>query len=365
MFYFAIFHSSVSAGKDLDKKTLTTFLYGCVLYIIFHALLSTSERPFFKMIQSYFWIIMAIDIVCMLYIYVKILKPMPSDSGGFVVGLKEKFTGLLDNIIDTSMYSTNIEMPAYHEIDTNHAVPYNRQPYNHPGTDAAKGILKKSVIINEDHNEVKEIEANIVHEPENSISHPAPQDDNGETDDINSQLVQFTDSAMNFNSPEQPMDRKRDLLAERAMTNLIPAKPAETPKALQSTSIDEIRKRTTSLNTNTVKSMNTKSVLANRTELTNSQLSALNLNYNPDELVSDVLNRPKFEKGTEPLGVASSRLNKNTLQPGTDIWNNKKISGADILNANNNIKKNDDSASIASDVGSMLDFDLTEFAQTI
>lgn len=367
MFYFVIFHSSVSSGKDLDKKTLTTFLYGCVLYIIFHALLSTSERPFFKTIQTYFWVIMAIDIICMLYIYIKLLKP--SGSGSFVGGLKEKVTGLLDNFIDMSMYTNDIELQSY---------PINMYPNAEQYSQISqsqRGILKKAVSIDESMNEIKEIEGNpqLISADDNlSPSHQELQQisgDNGETDELNNQLAQLTDSIMQLNTdsmstanttttPTQAPkfmatgDRARDLLSERAMTNIMQPKPKEVPAALQSTSVDAIRKRANStLGSETVKTMNTKSVLDNRTELTNAQLTAISLNYNPDELVSDVLKRPKFEKGSEPNGTASSRLTKETLQPASATWINKK---------------QDDSVSVASsDVGSMLDFDMSEFAQSI
>ena len=119
MFYFMIFHSSISAGKDLDKKTLTTFLYGCVMYIILHALLSSSDRTFFATIQQYFWIIFAIDIICMFYIYFKLIqKNNPGDQSSAVFqNLRSKLAGMLDNFIDTSMYTDEpairvIEYPA-------------------------------------------------------------------------------------------------------------------------------------------------------------------------------------------------------------------------------------------------------------
>jgi len=367
MFYFVIFHSSVSAGKDLDKKTLTTFLYGCVLYIIFHALLSTSDRPFFKTIQSYFWVIMAIDIICMLYIYIKLLKPS-GDSSSFVGGLKEKVTGLLDNFIDTSMYTNDIELQSY---------PINIYPNAEQMTQMAQrqpsGILKKSVSIDESMNEVKEIYGPEDINNDNTVNLGYEAPDNSETDELNNQLAQLTDSIMQLNpesitpSTQQNIhrptgDKTRDLLSERAMTNLMQTKPKEVPAALQSTSVDAIRKRANStLASETVKTMNTKSVLENRTELTNSQLGSLSLSYNPDELVSDVLKRPKFEKGAEPNGVASSRLTKETLQPSSTIWDNRQ----QVPNKKNT-ESRDDAASVASsDVGSMLDFDLSEFAQSI
>lgn len=354
MFYFVIFHSSVSAGKDLDKKTLTTFLYGCVLYIIFHALLSTSERPFFKTVQSYFWVIMAIDIICMLYIYIKLIKPthVGGQSGSFIGGLKDKVTGFIDNFIDMSMYTNDIELSEYPiNIYPTPEQMSNIQPqYLHSQN---RGILKKAVSIDESMNEIREIEP-VNQISDQQIQFPQPDSDQGETNIINSQLAQLTDSMMQFNNNNNSTgDKTRDLLSERAMSNLIQPKPKEIPAALQSTSVDAIRKRANStLAAETVKTMNTKSVLENRAELSNDQLKALNLNYNPDELVSDVLKRPKFEKGAEPNGTASSRLTKETLQPASAIWN-----------AN---KKQDDSASVASsDVGSMLDFDMSEFAKSI
>ena len=296
MFYFVIFHSSVSAGKDLDKKTLTTFLYGCVLYIIFHALLSTSERPFFKTVQSYFWVIMAIDIVCMLYIYVKLIKPVPEAGASFVTGLKDKVTGLLDNFVDMSMYTNDIELSEYpiniHPGQIANKATYPQ--YSH-SVKHGPGILKKAVSIDESMNEIREIEpVNQITEQE--IQFPQPDSDQGETDEINNQLAQLTDSMMSFNNQNSTGDRTRDLLSERAMSNLMQPKPKEVPAALQSTSVDAIRKRANStLAAETVKTMNTKSVLENRTELSNDQLRSLTLNYNPDELVSDVLKRPKFE----------------------------------------------------------------------
>lgn len=363
MFYFVIFHSSISAGKDLDKKTLTTFLYGCVLYIIFHALLSTNDRPFFKTIQSYFWVILAIDIICMLYIYVKLIKPNPiSQNTSFFGGIKEKITGMLDNIVDTSMYSNDIVFNEY---------PINIQP-KHMSENPTRGILKKTVSINESINEINEITQHNINEQINTddesqhvYSQVVPEN-NTETDEINQQLAQLTGSMMNFdnnnktsvtscstaNNPriQNENDRERNMLSERATIYYpVPEKPKDTPKELQSTSVDEIRKKSTLITPDVVKVMDTKAVLNNRTDLTNEQLGAIKLNYNPDELISDVLNRPKFEKGYEPNGVASSRLTKDTLQSDSMSW----------------AKKNDDAASVASDIGSMLDFDLSEFAQSI
>jgi hypothetical protein len=391
MFYFVIFHSSVSAGKDLDKKTLTTFLYGCVLYIIFHALLSTSDRPFFKTVQSYFWVIMAIDIVCMLYIYIKLIKPNPGD-GSFVTGLKDKVVGLLDNFVDMSMYNNNDIVLSEYPINmhpSQHANEATYPQYSH-SVKHGPGILKKAVSIDESMNEIREIEP-VTQIPDQQIQTSHPETDQGETDEINNQLAQLTDSMMQFNSDNRHAnshstgDRTRDLLSERAMSNLMQPKPKEVPAALQSTSVDAIRKRANStLAAETVKTMNTKSVLENRAELSNDQLRTLSLNYNPDELVSDVLKRPKFEKGAEPNGTASSRLTKETLQPESAIpltLNSKPNPGGrefgvtpvalqwacnPVQTVWNTNKKQDDAASVASsDVGSMLDFDMSEFAQSI
>ena len=69
MFYFLLSNSSITKIKDPEKKLLTTFLYGSVLYIIFHAILNTSDKQFFQIIKTYYWTILVLDIFTLIFYY--------------------------------------------------------------------------------------------------------------------------------------------------------------------------------------------------------------------------------------------------------------------------------------------------------
>lgn len=129
MFYFLIFHTSISANKELDKKLLTTFLYGCILYIILHAILNSSDRSFIKTIKQYFWFIFGLDVICMIYIYKTIYdKQQESDQGS--QSLLSKLSEFFENLIDTSIYKDKLEIRADNNNisprhDTNNIWPVN------------------------------------------------------------------------------------------------------------------------------------------------------------------------------------------------------------------------------------------------
>lgn len=368
MFYFMIFHSSISAGKDLDKKTLTTFLYGCVLYIIFHALLSTSDRPFFNTIQQYYWVIFGIDIICMLYIYFKLIqKNSPGDQSSAVFqNLRSKLSGMLDGIIDTSMYNdddsfTVIEYPA------RSTTPSILKP-----TPAIKTDDSGKTVRFRETDDIREIEANQVAE----LHTQDPIADNIDDDsmNINRELLKIsndlympqtnpgpTNAHTRIDKPNSTsradynnVDIQRNIMIERAAQNGIPPPPKDPnvrPPELQSSSIDSIRRKVigSALPSEQLGQMNTKSLLENKANLTNEQLLKINLNYNPDELVADIFKKKDMtdiSKGSGPLGLATSMLS-----PGAGPS-----------------KKNEDGSSYVSsnsDLGSMLDFDLNEFASSI
>ena len=89
MFYFLVFHTSISASKTIDKKILTTFLYGSVLYLILHGLIKTSKYPIFKHLADYFWYCVIIDIATLIYLTWGIID----------------YPGIFERFIDTSAYS--------------------------------------------------------------------------------------------------------------------------------------------------------------------------------------------------------------------------------------------------------------------
>lgn len=358
-----IFHSSVSAGKDLDKKSLTTFLYGSVLYIILHALLSTSDRPFFKTIQQYFWIIFSIDIICMAYIYFKLIqKNNPADQSSTVIqSLRTKLGGLLDNFIDTSMYSDDtinlIEYPASNRQHPPSILKRPQDTYSDNTNLQEEPAPTRTVSFN-DTDDIREIEPNPVEHLH--TREPIADNIDEESISINRELLKINNELYN---PSKPLvipqhssradinsnDLQRNIMQDRAIMPIQP-KPtngADRPPELQASSIDSIRRKIigTELPASQLGQMNTKSLLENKTNLTNDQLSKINLNYNPDELVADIF---KKKPGQEPkIGLATSTIKPAPVPA---------------------IKKNDDTGSSISnnsDLGSMLDFDMNEFAQSL
>jgi hypothetical protein len=96
MFYFLIFHTSISASKTIDNKLLTTFLYGSVLYLILHGLIKTSKYAIFKHLAEYYWYCIIIDVATLIYLTWGIID----------------YQGMISRFIDTSAYSgleNNIE----------------------------------------------------------------------------------------------------------------------------------------------------------------------------------------------------------------------------------------------------------------
>lgn len=62
MFYYLLYNSSFIKKKDNKDKTLYTLIYGSIIYIVLHAILSFS----FKMdVVRYFWFIFLIDCAAM------------------------------------------------------------------------------------------------------------------------------------------------------------------------------------------------------------------------------------------------------------------------------------------------------------
>jgi len=68
MFYYVIYNSTVLNYSE-NNKNLNTFIYGTVLYILLHGLINSYNNQFALYIKSYFWVILAIDIFSIYYMY--------------------------------------------------------------------------------------------------------------------------------------------------------------------------------------------------------------------------------------------------------------------------------------------------------
>ena len=106
MFYFLIFHTSISASKTIDKKLLTTFLYGSILYLILHGLIKTSTYNIFKYIANYYWSIIIIDILTLVYLTWDIID----------------YPAFVSKFVDTSIYQSNIKIKDDNVLNNNNSL---------------------------------------------------------------------------------------------------------------------------------------------------------------------------------------------------------------------------------------------------
>jgi len=343
MFYFLIFHTSISASKDIDRKSLTTFLYGSVMYIILHAILSSCEQPFLQVIRRYFWIIVGLDIISMFFVYKTILDTTETGSV-----LKDKLFNLLEGLADTSMYSANpivnIEIPPAVQLDT---LPS-------PGTG---GILKKNVRIDETNNQVFPIEPISALTPTHNKPQPPEPEINKELAKLAEEFqqapeVQTTSATISLPPPidtkpvkptQSPFpapletrkqksaatDSSRSVNVDSEYNNRIKEYGSGTiGSPIASTSISEIQTKRIAANS-------TNDILQNRDQLSNEDIEKIKLNYDPNDVL-------------KLYGYG----NMSDLQAG-----NTTVSS-----------ENDDMQSMVSgtsDIGSAFDIDLTEFESTL
>jgi len=348
MFYFLIFHTSISASKDIDRKSLTTFLYGSVMYIILHAILSSCEQPFLQVIRRYFWIIVGLDIVSMFFVYKTILDTTETGSV-----LKDKLFNLLEGLADTSMYSANPVV----NIDV------GPEPQQVSSSSAGGGILKKNVRIDETSNKVFPIEPVPV-----KVAPPPVLPPKQAEPEINRELAQLAEEFNQVPSPAPnalppPIDTK----PVKPTQSVFPA-PVETRKAksaaqgpsinvdseysnrmkeyggagsqppsvspIASTSISEIQKKRIAANSTT-------DVLQNRDRLTNEDIEKINLNYDPN----DVLKLYGYGNMSDLQAGQTSKPAQQSMSGDNDDLQSM-ISGA-------------------SDIGSAFDIDLSEFENNL
>lgn len=348
MFYFLIFHTSISASKDIDRKSLTTFLYGSVMYIILHAILSSCEQPFLQVIRRYFWIIVGLDIVSMFFVYKTILDTTETGSV-----LKDKLFNLLEGLADTSMYSANpivnIDMPPTAQLDT---IPS-------PG---AGGILKKNVRIDETNNQVFQIE------PINTAAPiPAPNKQQPPEPDINKELAQLAEEfhqapvVQATQGLPPPIDTKpvkptqspfpapletrkqKSAAADPSKSVNVDAEYSNRMKEygsgvgianspIASTSISEIQKKRIAANS-------TNDILQNRDQLSNEDIEKIKLNYDPNDVL-------------KLYGYG----NMSDLQAGNSATTTSASGDNDDMQS---------MVSGTSDIGSAFDIDLAEFESTL
>lgn len=361
MFYFLLSNSSITKIKDPEKKLLTTFLYGSILYIIFHAILNTSSKPFFQIIKTYYWTILALDIFTLIFYYKDTFINLITKDGiikKIITTLGSVLQNTFNNIADTSNYSNDVEFETNTTFDSkvehfddvqctldnlkqktqqlenlksqhhnNNSQSDNNTNSNNNTTLDNKSILKK-VSFNENEN----------------TSHIIPQ----EIKDLN-------DNLQKLNQPNNPQLNTPQLNTQVTNNNN------------NSSSIQEIRKKQ-NIDKSNLQSYDNNTLIKNRNELSNSELENIKLNYNPNDLLNEIEYETKQKNellnGNNFLsGNANSKLDNNDI----NTIKSTPISKINDL-AKSNTKKNSTSEddkhsqiSSISDLGSVFDFNLDDF----
>lgn len=69
MFYYLIYYSSITEYYEREKKCISTFFWGTILYVITHACLTSSLNPLITQLYKSFFIIILLDLLVMGYTY--------------------------------------------------------------------------------------------------------------------------------------------------------------------------------------------------------------------------------------------------------------------------------------------------------
>lgn len=139
MFYFLIFHTTISASSNIENKLLTTLFYGSILYLLLGGLINKTDYQILKYISSFYWYILIIDIVILVYVTRNVID----------------YKNILDKFLDTSIYE----------------IPINKSSINPPNVNNYHNIKEninniinekqnKQVFINEHENEIYNYDSN-------------------------------------------------------------------------------------------------------------------------------------------------------------------------------------------------------------
>lgn len=337
MFYFVIFNSSISKCNNPNKRILTTLLYGSVGYICFHAILSSTDSKFLEILRKYFWSLAILDLIACIYLYNEFCESLNFQDNIFTKLLNVIAT-LFEKLLNSSYKVSNID---YNDDDFN-----NLDDDDDNVNDKLQGILKKRrVVIDEDNNDVREYNKNT------SIN-----DDTDLAGNNSNKLVK----EINKNNTE--LDSLNKQLEQLQTTH--------TNDQKLSTDINQIRKRTQLQKNKDLVNVNFNyDPSVNLDEQDNLELE----NFTMDDLNSKNNQQvnTQFESYTNTL---SSENVKQNFQKQMEEFNKQK---QNILekelnkkeqNINTAYSPNIDTASTVSantDLGSMLDFDMDDFAKSI
>lgn len=371
MFYFLLSNSSITKIKEPEKKLLTTFLYGSILYIIFHAILNTSTKPFFQIIKTYYWTILALDIFTLLFYYKDTFINLITKDGvvkKMITTLGNTLQNIFNNIADTSNYSNEVD------FETNNTLVNGNDTFD--DVQCTLDNLKQKT------KELENLKNNQFNNEDNTNSFNDSNFNNNTIQDNKSILkkVSFNDNENTSRIiPNEIKELNNDLqkLNQHNKPQLNTHQPnTQETNNNNSSSIQEIRKKQ-NINKSNLQSYDNNTLIENRNELSNDELENIKLNYNPNDLLNEIEyeteQKNELLNGNDFLiGNGNSKLDNNDINtikstPISQIKNNKNLN-QNTTNKNNNLKNNSISEvdkqsqiSSISDLGSVFDFNLDDF----
>jgi hypothetical protein len=414
MFYFLLSNSSITKIKDPEKKLLTTFLYGSVLYIIFHAILNTSNKSFFKIIKTYYWTLLALDIFTLIFYYKSTFINLIIKDGivkKIITMVGNLLRTSLNKLVDTSSYSTNIDFSSnvgntdsFEDVKCtlNNLKQKTLELENfqeHQSTLQPQPILKK-VSFNEKENishtisnDIKELNNDLqnlnhptnINSNINQINNCNGYNDNSNNDNINSNNINSNNNNSNYinsnNNNSNNCSNSNYNNSNNSNNNNINSNSRQIDNTTSS-SIQEIRKKQ-NIDISNLQQYDNNTLLLNREELSNDELENIKLNYNPNDLLNNI--KYETEQNNELLngnnfmsGNSNTKLDNNdigTIKSTIISKNNNLINYSNNDTSNNTSKTNssknntdNDKISVissVSDLGSILDFNLDEFEKEL
>lgn len=344
MFYFLLSNSSITKIKDPEKKLLTAFLYGSVLYIIFHAIINASSRSFFQIIKSYYWILLSLDIFTLFIYYKEVFITIIRNCSSvnkiiFTIGTLIQDT--LTKITNISDYSNEVEFSSSNNNNNNEDI-FNDVKCT------LDNLKQKTNDLEEKHNTTsqdnKKVRFNIDTTPNNNDTSQIPNNDN--INNINKNLQQINND---FFNNTQTTIKSNDKLESNT-----------------SSLIQDIRNKQKIDNTKLFEYDNNV-LLENRDQLSNSELENIKLDYNPNDLLENIVYESEQKNellngNTFLSGNTNETLLNNIITPSQK--DNNALPQNQPINQPIKQTTNEDTHSVVSnisDLGSILDLNLDDF----
>ena len=168
MFYYVIYNSTVLNYSE-NNKALNTFIYGTVLYILLHGLINSYNNQFALYIKSYFWVILAIDIFSIYYMYNYLNVELDND--------KNSLKALIDSFYKKDSDSEN--------NTTKNENKKNNTKQNNTKQNNTKQNKKKQSQIDDEEQEQEDFNEEIEQDQDSQQPEPASNNDQFPYENIN------------------------------------------------------------------------------------------------------------------------------------------------------------------------------------